>query len=551
MVKKFSALFLLMFMISGVLKAQVPPPPVLGPGEKYTTLYSVSYDYQTNGSVRYLVQDPTNAANWCAILMAQQDSNTAAGTGRYIYYAYSGDWGNTWSGGVLDISAAMGFPCMTLSNGLPVIAAHKSSALGSFVYRDIQFGGFGFENIGGIPLPTATPPIWPHAVGTSNNNIVLVGSPNPGFVGATSTYNGANWSNFVDIPMISGPSGNYEAAAGAGGKVALIGTDYNGTSALNWYRSNDNGVTWDGGATILPYIITGGDTLFMNIAGGFQAVYDNAGNAHIVFAAYNVTSNTFPNPNTVEYVNPSIYHWNSGSGTLTAVANKSRIPSLADTITTLLIEPLCMPTITISPSGRLSCAYTAYTQGNTQVVDNGDVLNCGEIYVQSSADNGVTWGSPVNLTNTPNVEEKHPSFCPATNTDSIRIYYVRDLKAGGWVNNAAWGKAPVYGIFKTNSPAPVGIKENVAVAKSFELFQNYPNPFNPTTTISYFVQKQGLVTMKVYDAMGREVATLVNEIQPQGAKEILFDASKLSSGIYYYSITAGDFKDTKKMMLIK
>ncbi len=57
--------------------------------------------------------------------------------------------------------------------------------------------------------------------------------------------------------------------------------------------------------------------------------------------------------------------------------------------------------------------------------------------------------------------------------------------------------------------------------------------------------------MKVYDALGREVASLVNEIQSQGPKEVTFIGDKLSSGIYYYSISAGDFKDTKKMMLIK
>ena len=98
MFKKFSALLLLVLLTVSVSKAQDPgPPSTLGPGESYTGLWSVSYDYQTNGSVRYLVQDPTNKSKWCAILMAQPDSSTAAGTGRHIYYSYSDDNGATWS----------------------------------------------------------------------------------------------------------------------------------------------------------------------------------------------------------------------------------------------------------------------------------------------------------------------------------------------------------------------------------------------------------------------------------------------------------------------
>ncbi|MEO8210956.1 MAG: hypothetical protein ABI840_10370, partial [bacterium] len=156
--KLFTFLIFSLLLFVGVSKAQDPGPPVLGPNEKYTSLWSVSYDYQTNGSVRYLAQDPANPNSWCAIIMSQQDSSTPIGTQRYIYYAYTDDNGSTWGANVLDVSNSEGFPCLTLQNGIPVIAAHKSSALGTFVYRDLQFGGFSFEQITGVPVPTATPP---------------------------------------------------------------------------------------------------------------------------------------------------------------------------------------------------------------------------------------------------------------------------------------------------------------------------------------------------------------------------------------------------------
>lgn len=85
----------------------------------------------------------------------------------------------------------------------------------------------------------------------------------------------------------------------------------------------------------------------------------------------------------------------------------------------------------------------------------------------------------------------------------------------------------------------------------FSLEQNYPNPFNPSTTIKYQVPMNGLVSLKVYNLIGQEVATLVNEIQNASAYEASFDASKLSSGIYFYTLRSGNFVETKKMMLLK
>ena len=86
---------------------------------------------------------------------------------------------------------------------------------------------------------------------------------------------------------------------------------------------------------------------------------------------------------------------------------------------------------------------------------------------------------------------------------------------------------------------------------SFELFQNYPNPFNPVTTIKYQLPEAARVTVKVYDVIGREVAALVNELQNEGNYSTQLNASKLSSGIYFYTLRAGNFVSTKKMVLLK
>ena len=94
----------------------------------------------------------------------------------------------------------------------------------------------------------------------------------------------------------------------------------------------------------------------------------------------------------------------------------------------------------------------------------------------------------------------------------------------------------------------------------YKLYQNYPNPFNPSTKIKYSIPDVGTrlsasgglsVTIKVYDALGNEVAMLVNEVKPAGSYEIDFNAGGLSSGVYYYSLQAGEYTITKKMLLIR
>jgi hypothetical protein len=94
-------------------------------------------------------------------------------------------------------------------------------------------------------------------------------------------------------------------------------------------------------------------------------------------------------------------------------------------------------------------------------------------------------------------------------------------------------------------------KENPDVPSSFSLSQNYPNPFNPSTTINFSVVKSGLVSLKVYDLLGREVSTLINEEVKTGNYSVKFDGSKLASGVYVYVLKTADFTSSKKMLLVK
>ena len=103
------------------------------------------------------------------------------------------------------------------------------------------------------------------------------------------------------------------------------------------------------------------------------------------------------------------------------------------------------------------------------------------------------------------------------------------------------------------SQLPTGVKDESAnpVVLNYKLSQNYPNPFNPTTRINYSINKKLLVSLKVFDILGREVATLVKEEKPVGNYTVEFDGAKLASGVYFYQIKAGSYIQTRKMILLK
>ena len=119
---------------------------------------------------------------------------------------------------------------------------------------------------------------------------------------------------------------------------------------------------------------------------------------------------------------------------------------------------------------------------------------------------------------------------------------VLEVLKGCVIDDVAYGDTVFY--------HPVSVNE-VKTFSTFTLFQNYPNPFNPATTIAYSIKNDGLVLLKVFDILGKEVAILVNENKPAGSYVVEFNASKLPSGIYLYKLISGNFTETKKLILMK
>jgi len=158
-----------------------------------------------------------------------------------------------------------------------------------------------------------------------------------------------------------------------------------------------------------------------------------------------------------------------------------------------------------------------------------------EIYYKSSPDQGLSWSVDTRLTNTSGNGADSPSIF----ISGSGVYLV-------WQYNNE-----IY--FKRNPTGnPIGIKNiSTEIPSAYSLEQNYPNPFNPSTKIRFSVPNSGFTTIKIFDILGKEISTLVNQSLQPGTYETTFDGSGFNSGVYFYNLSAGDFNETKRMLFIK
>lgn len=411
----------------------------------------------------------------------------------------------------------------------------------------------------------------------------------------------------VEIELVKSPNEQYVLWAGTNEGEGHVNEGVSKDSADNvWYiLSTDAGETWtakvigwDGDLGFAPsYTPTkhftgtnvaienpGGtpDTLFVDIDhdvdltyaaffenfGQIAAAVDNQGIVHIVCNGYGfgegvieglvptnktdttvsleVSSNLFP-----------VLYWNSRTEEWKAISNEE-IDILPNSIMATLRPGngigQSWPSLGVDKSGTGVFVAWCMPQITADTVDISPTQFFTDVAYVYSKDGGATFTAPEVLSGKKEfgelpvvvareLEETNPGELMA------RLMYLENPGPNFYVTD---GSGPTCNIiYKTYTITGVSVKdENVAVNK-YELSQNYPNPFNPSTIINFSIPKSGLVELKVYDILGREVANLVNEVKEAGSHSVTFNASKLSSGVYMYSLKSGDFSIAKKMMLIK
>jgi hypothetical protein len=225
-------------------------------------------------------------------------------------------------------------------------------------------------------------------------------------------------------------------------------------------------------------------------------------------------------------------------------------------------------TMTLPPTGVLpwmSCNVDGAGSGNTSnaVATLTTGINCAgkdgvflefdqdwyalstsdQAIIDYSTNGGTSWTNLVTWNTSHRTEHITIPMPAATNMSNVKLRFTAIQPSWDWwwaVDNICVKGYPVDGI---NTPGSTPVQ--------YALSQNFPNPFNPTTQIKYSIRTNGLVTIKVYDILGKEVTTLVNEVKNAGTHIIDFNGANLSSGTYIYKMESNGFTDVKRMILIK
>ncbi len=336
---------------------------------------------------------------------------------------------------------------------------------------------------------------------------------------------------------------------------------YTSNQALRYKTSTDGGATWSSAGMLQqrldPTSLVLGDSCHPYYVMG--ATYKpGTSQWAAVWSTYKFVDSTqyAPYDNTgykILFKSPSV-----NGGNIVPVAGRHNMTNLSDTglfYNHLDIQygvtAISNPSIAYSDDGSRVCiAFSSYQPGDTL-----DGFNFNDIWVTYSDNGGANWTNPVKLTNTPTWDELYPVLSQTGNTPTsfkIKFQATRGPGSQSFTDNAPTYR--VYHVYKTFNPANVGVQNiGTNVPEKFSLKQNYPNPFNPETKIRFDVSKTSFVTLKVYNILGQLVETLINNEQlSAGTKEVTFNGSTLTSGIYFYTLTsANGFSQTRKMMLIK
>ncbi len=601
MIKKISTLFFLSILLVGVSMGQSKriakeKPLVANEPNSVTTNYTgvvgstdgvsqenyMLVDHMANAfgpgsfSINPLAYDPYSDV---VAIIHRAATDYGSGSGE-VWYNISTDRGATWtrvaainSGAAQQIAR---YPSMAISNPDKGDISMTTAAF-SWAELDGGTGTFGWIGYG------ADQPV---GAGTPFSDIIedadrVYSSDAPTFTDDQSSW--IYWysrntvdaaltffrtQDFSQVERIDPPQWS-DAVFGSGGEYIFGGVAYNGmlwigvTGTLpdpdpndpipgGWYlgvsSSSDNGSTWSDFDVIDPRYITGLED--------FDEIYDykpNDGNIVSYCGDINIDANGHVHIVTAlrdtNSANNSIVDiYQTGSGWAGDVVYSGLIDNSFDNGPGLgQMGP--------SPYLALDSSRTVMAVQWVNGV-SASIPWCDAYFsYRTLAGADTMWSTPRNLTVSDSINNTATHLASmlatvdANNFMAFSMYDYVDGATGPFSDTTATTNiyiAPVS--FQTTA---VGVNDGVNAVNTFSLDQNYPNPFNPTTLIKYSLGERSNVTLKVYDLLGREVATLVNGSQNAGTHSINFNASNLASGLYIYKIQAGNFTQSHKMMLLK
>ena len=531
------------------------------------TNYMTGYDLQSNSSTQQLWYDPVSLSLNAVFTTSQTPAFGSGGNwaDRTCTYFHSMDGGVNWTnvGNVpppaTQGGAHSGFPAIHgLSFPSVVIANHSALGGGSTrtqIFINSAPGENDFVNFDPGVTPDANP-IWPRLTVTNDDNVVFATTFNTTAAPFFQYTNVLNTSTglFSGYQFYEGDQAETHSLAVA--DDGTVGHFYLGRLGQAYFReSSDGGATWGTEVEVFsPYLVPG-DTNYWATIRGLDLVYHNNIPAAVfeVFVQTPGFASFFPGlPSQILFWSPEIT-----GDTTWVIADSNNVPYYPYNGTNDVMCPLARPVIGKSADGRaIFAAFQSTTENRATTLDS-TTFQAG--WFMASFDSGVTWTDPEKFTpvTTPNMDWDWVSLAesnPVTgDICTVNMVMQADPIAGSQVNGAFGGVTAMFYHFSTEVDLPkgTGVGDDDNLVNTFLLEQNYPNPFNPSTSIKYTLAEKSNVILKIYDVLGNEIATLVNSEKEVGPHEVNFEASNLSSGLYIYTIQAGNFTASKKMMLLK
>ncbi|MFA5404516.1 MAG: T9SS type A sorting domain-containing protein [Ignavibacteria bacterium] len=542
-------------------------------------------DMQSNGCPVEIIQDPNNPNKIHVILQYAPPGDGTASPNRRTKYFYSNDKGQTfvYVGNVSEDRTGYASITLTPGNGIEMISTHVGSS--PVYYLDAATGLGSWTKLEAEKRPY----VWLKTAFTSSltnpMKFVTVLAPN----GTDSAF-WFNCSSMSPTPGTFGPYNlyyssdgeAYQIASSTDGKVGIIykANDVlipNDVGDLFLMESTDNGVSFGAPLKIFDADISpSGDSLAA--FRGMGIVYQGSNPCVVFETARQTTEGGFFSsmPQNIRFWSKTLPGSDPNRSIIIVDTNNTPfyqfyIPT-SNTSYDIYVT-YCRPAIGRAASGNglfvTFMAPAGVNMSDGAIWGGVDTTVYEANYVLYSGDGGLNWVAPKRITpiDTTTVggqytkmkDYTYPSISQTNDVDAnfwyLNMVVIEDSIPGSYqyhTNNGEPRCKQLYMRIKIPR-ADVGI-QNVSntTPSKYALNQNYPNPFNPVTSIRFSLPKVSVVTLKVYDITGKLVSTLVNnETVSIGEKEVKFDASNLSSGVYFYSIQAGDFSDTRKMIVLK
>lgn len=518
----------------------------------FSTSYKNNYGFLPNSDfINYNISRDSFPQNETSVKISRKDPNRVVAAyrdfskgvnpaNRRVGYSYSTDAGVTWSQSrLLDSTLLPGFP----RNSDPAVGVDTA---GNFYIAVICIGTSGALAIykstdGGETFPVAvliantgsedkeyiTTDFTPGS--PYKNNIYISWtrfSSSSGIKLTTSTNGGLNWSSAVAINDPANLGQGSDPAVGLNGEVYVTWLGGTATTDIVYFDKSTNGGSSFGTDVIIasgttPEIpISSSGITFPSIATDISGGVRN-GNIYATWCdARNGDPDIFISRSTNRGSN-----WSPPFRVNDDAVGNGKLQ--------------CWPWIAVNDSGNIAIIY--YDSRNT----SSNIII--EAFLAISTDGGTSFvnyklSSVPTPTNQPNTAIRFGDY--------IGIDYYKNTVVPVWTDERAGGFNQECYTAIVTTPVSVISYAN-SIIPEYRLNQNFPNPFNPETKISYSIPQNGIVSLKVYDILGKEVAGLVNKYQNAGEYSVVFNASGLAGGTYFYKLQTDDFIQTKSMILLK